>query len=239
MAALKIFIVLPAYNAEKTLLKTYTAIPKSFRKNILVVDDASQDKTVTIAQKQKLPVIVHPQNRGYGANQKTCYTWALSQGADIIVMLHPDFQYDPTRIPDLVQPIIQNKCDIMLGSRITTWTAAKAGHMPYYKYICNRLLTITQNFFLNKQLSEYHTGFRAFSSHTLRRLPFHRYSDNFVFDQQILYGAVGLKARIGEIPVPVKYFSDASSISLKDSMVYGVSTLTNLLIFVFNSRFFL
>ncbi len=220
---------MPAYNAAKTLQKTYQDIPKNIAANIILVDDGSHDKTVEIAKKLKLDVYVHPQNRGYGGNQKTCYTLALSKKADIIVMLHPDYQYDARLMGELISPIIDGRFDIMLGSRIRTRAEALSGGMPKYKYYANRFLTIVENTALGLNLSEYHTGYRAFSKKMLSTIPFHKYSDDFVFDQQILFGAVAVGAKIGEIPVPTRYFPDASSINLRRSTNYGLSTLFNLL----------
>lgn len=223
-----VIAIMPAYNAERTLIKTFQDIPRGSVDKIILVDDGSSDKTVKIAKKLGLEVFVHPQNRGYGANQKTCYTLALSEGAGIVVMIHPDYQYDSSLTEELIRPIKQERFDIMLGSRIRTREEAIKGGMPKYKYYGNRLLTFLENLILGQNLSEYHTGFRAFSRETLQKIPFHKYSDDFVFDQQILIGAVALGARIGEIAVPVRYFPEASSINLKRSIVYGLSTIYNL-----------
>lgn len=228
---LKIIAVMPAFNAEKTIEKTYRDIPKDTVNKIILVDDGSKDNTVKIAKKLGFEVITHPQNRGYGANQKTCYTIALSEGADIIIMIHPDYQYDSTLAPELIRPIIQGRFDIMLGSRIRTRREALSGNMPRYKYVGNRFLTFIENLVLGQNLSEYHTGFRAYTKETLKKIPFHKYSDSFVFDQQILFGAIAQGARIGETPVPVRYFPEASSINLKHSIIYGLSILRDLLIY--------
>jgi len=227
-----VFVVMPAYNAEKTLEKTYKDIPKSVVGRIILVDDGSHDKTVQIAKKLGLEVVVHPQNRGYGGNQKTCYTLALSKGAKVIVMLHPDYQYDATLIPELVKPIVDGRFDIMLGSRIRTREEVLKGGMPYYKYLGNRFLTIIQNIILGQNLSEYHTGLRAFNQKVLESLPFHKFSDDFVFDQQILVSAIKTRFKIGEISVPVRYFPDASSINFKRSVKYGLSTLYTLFLYL-------
>ncbi len=231
----KIVVVMPAYNAAKTLEKTYNDIPKKIANKVILVDDGSHDKTVEVAKKLKLDVYVHPQNRGYGGNQKTCYTLALSQNADIIVMLHPDYQYDARLMAELIQPILNGRFNIMLGSRIRTREEALSGGMPKYKYYANRFLTIIENTVLGLNLSEYHTGYRAFSKEILSSIPFHKYSDDFVFDQQILFGAVAIRAKIGEIPVPTRYFPDASSINVRRSINYGLSTLFNLIIYKFTS----
>lgn len=234
----KIIAVMPAYNAAKTLEKTYRDIPKGVVDKVLVIDDGSSDQTVKVAKKLGLSVTSHPQNRGYGANQKTCYTLALSEGADIIVMIHPDYQYDSSLTEELVRPIIQSRYDIMLGSRIRTRNEALKGGMPKYKYFSNRILTFIENFILGENLSEYHTGFRAFDKKLLTSLPFHKYSDDFIFDQQILFGAIALKARIGEIAVPVRYFPEASSINWQRSVIYGLSILYDLLLFIIDRSIF-
>lgn len=231
----KVIVVMPAYNAAKTLVKTYRDIPKGVADGVILVDDGSRDETVAVAKKLGLQVIVHPQNRGYGANQKTCYTLALSAGADIVVMVHPDYQYDSSLTGDLVKPILDGRFDIMLGSRIRTRAEALTGGMPAYKYISNRFLTVIENIILGQNLSEYHTGFRAFTRKILQKIPFHKYSDDFVFDQQILFGALAAGARIGEIAVPVRYFPEASSINFRRSAVYGLSILRDLALYIITS----
>jgi len=225
---LKVIAVLPAYNAATTLKKTVSDIPKRTVHEIILVDDNSSDKTVKLAKKLKLKVFSHPQNRGYGANQKTCYTMALSAGADVVVMIHPDYQYDSSLTAELLRPILEGRVDLMLGSRIRTRAEALDGGMPLYKYISNRLLTLLENTILGQNLSEYHTGFRAYNSKVLKRIPFHRYSDDFVFDQQLIFGALATGAKIGEIPVPVRYFPEASSINFARSCIYGISILRDL-----------
>lgn len=229
---MKVIIVMPGYNAAKTLKKTYADIPKGVAQEIIFVDDGSKDSSVQIAKKLGLQVFIHPQNRGYGANQKTCYTLALSQKADIVVMIHPDYQYDSRLTKELIEPIKKGQADIMLGSRIRTRDEALAGGMPLYKYLGNRFLTLVENMVLGQNLSEYHTGFRAYHRRVLTKLPFHKYSDDFIFDQQILFGAIAQKARIGEIQVPVRYFEEASSINLTRSIKYGLSVLRDVMIFV-------
>ena len=226
---------MPAYNAEKTLIQTFKDIPKKSVRKIILVDDGSHDKTVRLAKKLGIDVVVHPQNRGYGGNQKTCYTEALSKGAEIVVMLHPDYQYDAKLIPNLIEPIINKRFDIVLGSRIRTREEVLRGGMPLYKYLGNRFLTITENIILGQNLSEYHTGLRAFKKEVLQKLPFHKFSDDFVFDQQILISAIKEGYKIGEIPVPVRYFPDASSIDFKRSVKYGIFTLISLLFFMSGS----
>jgi len=225
---LKIVAVMPAYNAAKTLIKTVRDIPAGVVDKIILVDDASGDGTVKIAKKLGLMVVRHPLNRGYGGNQKTCYTLALSEGAEVVVMIHPDYQYDSSLTGKLVEPIIEGRYEVMLGSRIRTRAEVIEGGMPKYKYLGNRILTMTENVILGHNLTEYHTGFRAFHRKILERLPFHRYSDDFVFDQQILFGAVALGARIGEIAVPVRYFPEASSINFWRSVIYGLSIIRDL-----------
>lgn len=219
---------MPAYNAEKTLEKTYRDIPKDAVDEVIVVDDDSRDKTVEIAQKLKLPVIVHPKNLGYGGNQKTCYKEALKRGADIVVMIHPDYQYDATLTSLMVAPIKEGRVDIMLGSRIRSRAEALAGGMPMYKYISNRLLTLMENIVLGLALSEYHTGYRAFHRRVLEHLPLEKFSDDFVFDQEILIAAHGAGFTMGEIAVPVRYFPEASSINFKRSTTYGMMILVTL-----------
>lgn len=232
MSKPKVFAVMPAYNAAKTIEKTLKDIPPGCIDKIIVVDDGSSDNTVKKAKRLGLEVVTHPRNRGYGANQKTCYTLALSQGADIVVMIHPDYQYDSSLTYELIRPIIQKRYDIMLGSRITTRQGVLSGGMPKYKYFANRALTIVENLALGQNLSEYHTGFRAYTKEVLKKIPFHKYSDDFVFDQQILFGANAVGARIGEIPVPTRYFPEASSINFHRSAIYGLSILRDLIIYI-------
>jgi glycosyltransferase involved in cell wall biosynthesis len=191
----------------------------------VVVDDASRDRTVEIARELGLHVLVHPANRGYGGNQKTCYDAALEAGADIVVMLHPDYQYDATRIPGLVAPIADGRRDLMLGSRFLG--DPLAGGMPTWKYVSNRFLTGVENIAFGLRLSEYHTGLRAYSRRLLETIPYHANSDDFVFDQELVAQVVaaGMRDRIGEIAVPTRYFEEASSVGFKRSVVYGLSTL--------------
>lgn len=228
----KVFIVLPAYNAEKTLEKTINEIPTEYRQNILLVDDCSRDKTVQLAKRLNLECFEHPKNLGYGGNQKTCYRLALEKGADIVVMLHPDYQYDPKFIPYLVDPIRNGHFDIMLGSRMTSRQAVLAGGMPKYKYLSNRFLTLCENLILGLSLSEFHTGYRAYSRKTLEKIPFCRNSNNFVFDSEILIQAAYHRLKIGEIFVPTKYFPEASIINFQKSLVYGLQTLVALAKFI-------
>lgn len=229
---LKVIVVMPAYNAEKTLKKTFLDIPKGVADEVILVDDGSHDQTVKVAKALGLKTHVHPQNRGYGGNQKTCYTMALNEGADIVVMIHPDYQYDSSLTPEMVEPIIKDRFDIMLGSRIRTRSEALAGGMPLYKYLSNRFLTLFENIVLGQNLSEYHTGFRAFNKKVLQSLPFHKFSDDFVFDTEFLVSASEAGFRIGETPVPVRYFREASSINFSRSFKYGIQTLLTLLKYI-------
>lgn len=229
---MKVIAIMPAYNAERTLKKTLYDIPKGSVDETILVDDKSQDHTAVLAKKLGLKVFTHPQNRGYGGNQKTCYTIALSEGADIIVMIHPDYQYDSSLTADLIKPIKDGRFDIMLGSRIRTRKEAIAGGMPLYKYFSNRMLTLIENLILGQNLSEYHTGFRAFNRKILEQVPFHKYSDDFVFDQEILFGAISKGAAIGEIAVPVRYFPEASSINFSRSLKYGLNILWDLILWI-------
>lgn len=225
---MKVIAVMPAYNAAKTLAKTIKDIPAKTVDEIILVDDHSKDDTSKVAMQLGLTVIKHPQNRGYGGNQKTCYTIALSNDADVVVMIHPDYQYDSSLTKEMVAPIIAGRFDVMLGSRIRTRAEALAGGMPLYKYIGNRFLTLVENLILGQNLSEYHTGFRAFHRRVLEKLPFHKYSDDFVFDSQVLFGAIANNERIGEVAVPVRYFEEASSINFIRSCIYGLSILRDL-----------
>lgn len=228
----KTTIIMPAYNAAETLERTYRDIPKGIAQEVILVDDGSQDETVKLAKKLGLKTFVHPANLGYGGNQKTCYWEALKNKPGIVVMIHPDYQYDASLTKELVKPILEGRFDIMLGSRIRSRKEVLAGGMPFYKYFANRFLTLMENLVLGLNLSEYHTGFRAFSSKVLKTVPFQRFSNDFVFDQEILIAAVAAGFRIGEIPVPVRYFPEASSINFTRSFRYGLMTLLTLLKYV-------
>jgi glycosyltransferase involved in cell wall biosynthesis len=219
----KIVVVMPAYNAEKTLEKTVAEIP-TLVDEIIVVDDRSKDDTVGVARRLGLPTLQHEQNRGYGGNQKTCYLEALRRGADVVVMVHPDYQYTPKLIPALAHCITSGLYDVALGSRILGGRALNGG-MPLYKYVANRLLTATENLLINDKLSEYHTGYRAFSREVLETLPLNENDDDFVFDNQMLVQAVYFGFRIAEITCPTLYFDDASSISFSRSVRYGLGVL--------------
>ncbi len=220
----RIVIVMPAYNAAKTLERTYADIPHDIVHHVILVDDVSRDETVEIARQLGLEVIVHRQNLGYGGNQKTCYDRALEWGADVVVMLHPDYQYDATRIPDLVAPIVAGEKDLMLGSRFLG--DPLAGGMPKWKYLSNRFLTGVENLAFGLHLSEYHTGLRAYSRRLLETIPYRLNSDDFVFDQDLIAQVVAARRlEIGEIAVPTRYFEEASSVNFRRSVVYGLSTL--------------
>lgn len=216
---------MPAYNAEKTIAKTVQDIPPGIVDEIIVVDDASRDNTAAMARELGLQVHVHEKNLGYGGNQKTCYRQALDQGADIVVMVHPDYQYDSRLIPYMIKPLAEGLYDVMLGSRIRTRAEALAGGMPLYKYVSNRALTLIENVFFGQNLSEFHTGFRAYTRKVLETIPWQNNSDNFVFDTEFLAEAVYFGFRLGETPVPARYFKEASSINFLNSTIYGLSTL--------------
>jgi glycosyltransferase involved in cell wall biosynthesis len=220
----KIVVVLPAYNASKTLEKTYLEIPFEFVDEVVLVDDASRDDTAELARKLGMHTIVHEKNKGYGGNQKTCYRMALSLGADIVVMLHPDYQYTPRLITAVSAMIAYGEFDAVLASRILGIGALKGG-MPLYKYIANRMLTLVENYLLGHKLSEYHSGYRAFSREVLERLPLDENSDDFVFDNQMLAQIIWADFRIGEVSCPTKYFPEASSINFRRSVKYGFGVL--------------
>ncbi|MGN6391440.1 MAG: glycosyltransferase family 2 protein [Gemmatimonadales bacterium] len=220
----KVLVVLPAYNAEKTLERTMAEVPPGVVDEFLLVDDASRDGTTALAARLGIPHLAHSRNRGYGGNQKTCYTEALRRGADIVVMLHPDYQYSPKLIGAMAWLVGSREFDIVLGSRILG-TGALEGGMPRYKYIANRFLTAAENILLGTKLSEFHTGYRAFSRRVLETLPLEENSDDYVFDNQMLAQAVRFGFRIGEISCPTRYFREASSINFRRSVVYGLGVL--------------
>lgn len=220
----KLVVVMPAYNAEKTLRQTYEAIPHDLVHKVILVDDASRDGTARVARELGLQTIVHDQNKGYGGNQKTCYRAALDAGADIVVMLHPDYQYEPRLIEAMAAMIASGVYDVVLGSRILAQSSI-AGGMPIYKFISNRFLTFVQNLLIGQKLSEYHTGYRAFSRRTLESLLLDQNSDDFIFDNQMIVQIVYEGFKIGEISCPTKYFDEASSINFNRSVEYGLGVL--------------
>ncbi len=226
----KIVVVLPAYNAEKTLAATYKEIPMDIVDEIVLVDDASDDRTVEIARKLGIAhIIKHQRNKGYGGNQKTCYHKALEVGADIVIMLHPDYQYTPKLIPSMAYLIANGVYPAVLGSRILGRGALKGG-MPLYKYIANRFLTLFQNYIIGEKLSEYHSGYRAFSSEVLKKINFDANSDDFVFDNQMLSQIFMAGYPVAEVTCPTKYFSEASSINFSRSVKYGFGVLKTSLV---------
>jgi len=229
---MKVIAVMPAYNAARTLEPTVRDIPQGSVDEIILVDDASTDNTVEVAGKLGLTVVRHETNRGYGANQKTCYRLALEKNADIVIMIHPDYQYDARLTPYLIGFLKEGYLDVMLGSRIRTRKEALSGGMPLYKYIANRTLTFIENILLGMNLSEWHTGFRAYTRRVLETVPWQDNSDDFVFDSQMLVQCVALGFRIGEIPVPVRYHDVSSSINFRRSMKYGILTVFTALRFV-------
>jgi glycosyltransferase involved in cell wall biosynthesis len=220
----KIAVVLPAYNAAATLERTYRGIPQDLVDEVLLVDDASEDETVSVAEKLGVPTYIHPTNRGYGGNQKTCYRQALKLDAEVFIMLHPDYQYTPKLIPAMASMVVSEEYDLVLGSRILGGQALKGG-MPLYKYISNRFLTSAENLMTLAKLSEYHTGYRAFSRQVLETLPLEENSDDFVFDNQIIVQAIYFDFRIGEISCPTHYFPEASMINFQRSLKYGLGVL--------------
>ncbi|OGC04937.1 glycosyl transferase family 2 [candidate division WOR-1 bacterium RIFOXYA12_FULL_43_27] len=223
----KTIVIMPAYNAAKTLRRTYEDIPKDIVSEIILGDDCSHDNTIEIARSLGIKVLKTPLNLGYGGNQKMLYDAALKEGADIIVMIHPDWQYDATKIPQLIAPIIKGEKDVMLGSRILGGKRGTlAGGMPIYKFISNRFLTLCENLTLGLKLSEYHTGMRAYSRKVLETVPYQKNSDNFVFDTEFLAEAAANKFRVGEIAIPCRYFSEASSVNFVNSTIYGLQTLS-------------
>lgn len=224
-------VVLPAYNAEKTLERTYAEIPREIVDEVILVDDSSRDSTCALAERLGIKhVLRHDENRGYGANQKTCYRKALELDSDIIIMLHPDYQYTPRLITAMASLIAEGMFDCVLGSRILGVGALKGG-MPRYKFVANRLLTLFQNVLLNYKLSEYHTGYRAFSRKVLEALPLSNNSDDFLFDNQMLAQIIFAGFSIGEITCPTRYFEEASSINLRRSITYGFGVIATSLAF--------
>lgn len=227
LSSAKVTVVMPAYNAAKTLEKTVKDLPKGLVNDIILVDDGSSDGTVELAKKLGLSVFQHSRNLGYGGNQKTCYWEALKKKPDVVVMLHPDYQYDATLTDELVRPIIEGRYDVMFGSRIRTRREALEGGMPLIKYILNRLMTPIENIILGVNFTEHMSGFRAYSYKTLTTVPFQRMSNDFVFDQEFMASAISFGFKVGEIPVPVRYYSDSSSIQfIKGSKFLAQTFLT-------------
>lgn len=225
LLASKTFVVMPAYNAAATLERTFLDLPIEFRSNVILVDDCSTDDTVKIAREIGIRVFCHDKNKGYGANQKTCYSEALKAGAEIVVMLHPDFQYDARVTRILAELIELGNCDVVLGNRIRSRAEAIKGKMPLWKYFLNRISTLFENFVLGQGLGDFHSGLRAYSRDVLMTIPFELNSDDFAFDQEFLVQAVSFNFKIGDIPVPVRYFEEASSINFRRSVTYGMGAL--------------
>ena len=223
-----VVVVMPAYNAARTLQSTYAEIPPGVADEIILVDDASGDDTVGIARSLRLRVIAHPHNVGYGGNQKTCYMEALRRGAEVVIMLHPDGQYDPAILGKMVAVIRSGQADMVMGSRFLIKGNARLGGMPWWKRLANRFLTFCENSVLGLGLSEYHSGYRAYSRRFLETVPFLRNSNDFVFDTQVMVQAAAFKMRVGEVPVATKYFAEASSVNLRVSAVYGLKTMATL-----------
>jgi glycosyltransferase involved in cell wall biosynthesis len=220
----RICVVMPAYNAEKTLKKTYDEIPKDLVDNVILTDDASTDETVKVSRELDIKTFVHTENKGYGGNQKTCYKAALESGADIVIMLHPDYQYTPKLILPMASMMIEGLFDAVIGSRILG-NKAMMGGMPLYKYVSNRILTLSENLLIQQKLSEYHTGYRAFSRKVLETIPLMENSDDFVFDNQMLCQTLYFGFNVGEVSCPALYFDDASSISFSRSITYGMGVM--------------
>ncbi len=231
----RITVVMPAYNAEKTLARTYREIPRDLVDDILLTDDASQDRTVDISKDLGITTRVHLENKGYGANQKTCYREALRRGADIVIMLHPDYQYTPKLIPAMASMIAEGVFDVVIGSRILG-NKALAGGMPLYKYAANRVLTLVENLMIGQKVSEYHTGYRAFSAPALRGVPLLENSDDFVFDNELLLQMFYFGFQVGEVSCPARYFEEASSISFRRGVVYGLGVLQTALKYFLNQK---
>ena len=234
-AAPRVVVVMPAYNAGRTLRLTYEELPKDTVSLVILVDDGSTDATLEVARQLGLEIFVHNRNYGYGANQKTCYAEALRAGADVVVMVHPDYQYDPRLVPQIIAPIVRGEADVVLGSRLKEGSAVAQG-MPWWKYLANRFLTGLENRVFGLSLSEYHTGYRAFTREVLETVNFPANSDGFVFDQEIIAQVVAARFRIAEIAVPTRYFPEASSASFVASAVYGLRILSVLFWFTLNRR---
>jgi glycosyltransferase involved in cell wall biosynthesis len=221
----RVVIVMPAYNAAKTLEDTFRAIPAGYFDEIVVVDDHSRDETTELARRLNLKAIRHPHNVGYGGNQKTCYMEALRDGADVVVMLHPDGQYDPKIIPEMIRPIQEGRADMVLGSRMMIPGGAARGGMPGWKRVANWFLTTVENLAMRRKFSECHTGYRAYSRRFLETVPFLRNSNGFVFDTEVIFQAVHFELPVVEVPISTRYFEDASSVGFRTGVVYGLGTL--------------
>lgn len=230
----KVVIVMPAYNAEKTLVDTYNDIPKKFRKYIILVDDKSTDKTLKVASKLNIKIIKHTKNLGYGGNQKTCYKESLRMEADVVAMLHPDYQYSALFLEDLTKPIIEGKYDFMFGSRIQNRESALKGGMPKLKYYTNRFFCVLQNILLGVNFTEHFSGFRAYSAKLLKTIPFERFSNDFLFDEQMTLSSLSFKFRVGEIPIPTRYNEKSSSMSFKKGAKFVLETFKTLTVFEFH-----
>jgi len=231
----RITVVMPAYNAEKTLIKTHSEVPHDIVDNIILTDDASQDRTAEVARQLNIKTFVHMKNKGYGGNQKTCYQEALRMGSDIIIMLHPDYQYTPKLITSMASMIAYGVFDAVIASRILGNKALEGG-MPIYKYISNRFLTAAENLLIQQKLSEYHSGYRAFSANVLESLPLMENSDDFVFDNEMLLQTLYFGFNVGEVSCPAKYFDEASSISFRRSVTYGTGVLGTAIKYFFSKR---
>jgi glycosyltransferase involved in cell wall biosynthesis len=227
----KLIVIMPAYNAGNTVRRTYSELPHEYVDEVILVDDASKDSTSKVSQELGIGTIIHAENVGYGGNQKTCYREAIRHGADIIVMVHPDYQYSPRLVTAMASMIASGHYDVVLGSRILGGTALKGG-MPLYKYIANRFLTLIDNMVLGVKLSEYHTGFRAFTREVLETLPLNENSDDFVFDNEMLVQAVFFGFKIGELSCPTRYFKEASSINFRRSVKYGFGVIATLMKYI-------
>ena len=225
----KVAVVMPARQAARTLEQTVSGIPRDWVDEVILVDDSSTDETVEIARRLSLRVIWHPHQVGYGGNQKTCYLDALQEGADIVVMLHPDGQYEPELIPRMVEPVVKGEADLVLGSRFAEPGAARASGMPWWKYVANRFLTGIENRAMGTDLSELHTGYRAYSRRLLLTVPFLRNSDDFTFDSELIFQASHFGFTLAEVPARCRYFPDASSVGFRSAAVYGVKTLWTVL----------
>lgn len=231
MKDVKIVIVMPAYNAAKTVQNTYEEIPRKFRKNIILVDDGSKDNTVDVARKLGIKVIVHTRNLGYGGNQKTCYCEALKENPDVVIMLHPDYQYDASLIEELIRPILDDRYDFMFGSRIQNRKSALSGGMPKLKYYVNRIVCILENILLDVNFTEHFSGFRAYSAEVLQTIPFQKFSDDFVFDQEMSISALSYGFKIGEIPIPTRYHEKASSIQFIKGTKFILETFWTIILY--------